>query len=71
MELLAGLGGLGMIIGVFWVLASFFIPFFIWGMHSKTHQMAKDLTQIKNAIISVTDRAKTKAKQADEVRDIG
>ena len=71
MDLLLGMGVFGTIIGIFWVIAGFCIPFFIWGMHTKTHQMAKDLAQIKNAIITVTDRAKTKAKQADEVRDIG
>lgn len=70
MEMLASFGVFGAIIGIFWVIASFFIPFFIWGMHSKSHKVAKDVAEIKNAVLRAVDIADDSAQDEGSVRDM-
>ena len=69
MEFLSGLGALGTIIVLFWVIVSFLIPFMIWGIHSKSHQVASDLAAIKKLLQGMSGEP-TQKPADDLLRDL-
>ncbi|MDB4309155.1 hypothetical protein N9913_02475 [Porticoccaceae bacterium] len=71
MDGFAGLGALGGVFVVFWAIASILIPFFIWGIHSKAHQAAKDISEIKLMIAHSVGPSAGDAVQDDSlIRDM-
>ena len=70
MDFLSGLGALGTIVMLFWVIVSFLIPFVIWGIHSKSHQAANDLAAIKKLLQGMSGEPVEKPMDDDLLRDL-
>ena len=67
MDALAGLGGIGAIVAVFWAIAGFCIPFFIWGIHPKTHKISSDLSDCKKLLRTIAGEPAGQSKKDDSL----
>jgi len=70
MDLLTAVGPVGVLVVVFWVVAGFMIPFFIWGIHSKVSRISGNLEKSNRLLSQLIGGDATQVQSDDQLRDL-